>query len=129
MSAKPHQQRRGPQLFVGDVAAELVGEIESELAKRLIELEGNRRLDETRSDVGLIGQPPHIGQSPGKFAALGEQQLEGFGCNVVPSHAPTSPCLQRQLQATGIGVQTVGHEMAAQPPARRAATARFESML
>ena len=108
---------------------ELVGEVEPELAERLIEIDGDRRLDEARPDVGLISQATHIGQSPGQFAALGEQQLEGFGGDVVPSDPATALCLERQLQPAGIGVQAVGHEMTAQPPACRAATARFEAML
>ena len=129
MSTKPDQESGSPQLFVRDVATELVGEVEPEFAERMVELNRDRRLNETWSNSRLVCQATHIGQSADKLAALGEQQLERLCGDVVPSHPVASPGLQRQLQPAGIGVQRVGHEMTAQPTARRAATARFETVL
>ena len=46
MSSQPDQESSGPQLFVGDVMTELVGEVEPELAEGPIEIERNRCLNE-----------------------------------------------------------------------------------
>ena len=63
---------------------ELVGEVEPELAEGPIEIERNRCLNESRPNGRVIRQAPHIGQPSGELAALGDQQLEGFGGDVVP---------------------------------------------
>ena len=90
VSSKPDQKSSGPQLFIGDVTTELVGEVEPELAESLIEIERDRCLNESRPDGGVIRQAPHIGQPSGELAALGDQQLEGFGGDVVPRHSVAS---------------------------------------
>ena len=46
---EPDQQRRGPQLFVGNVAADLVGKVEAQFAERGVEIVGDGRLHETRA--------------------------------------------------------------------------------
>ena len=127
MSTNPDQQRRGPQLFVRGVATELVGEVESELAKRMIEIEGDRRLNETWPDVGLIRQATHIGQSAGKLAALGEQQFEGFGCDVVPSEALTPLCQPSVIHCPCLAVHGTVISMSMPDPARPTADSEAQS--
>jgi hypothetical protein len=51
---------------------ELVGEVEPELAEGLIEIERNRRLNESRPNGRVIRQATHLGQPSGKLAALGD---------------------------------------------------------
>jgi hypothetical protein len=129
VSTKPDQESGSPQLLVWHVATELVGEVEPELAEGMVEIGRDRRLHQPRTNGRLLCQATHVGQPAGELAALGEQQLEGLCGDVVPSHAVTSPGLQRQLQSSGISVQGVGYEMTAQSTSRRAATARFETVL
>jgi hypothetical protein len=129
MCSNPDQESRGPELLVGDVMTELVGEVESELAERLIEIKRNRRLNEPRPNGRLIRHTTHIGKSSGELAALGDEQRESLSSDVVPCHPVASLGLKRQLQSTGVGVQGVGDEVPAQPTTRCAATARFEAML
>ena len=69
---------------------ELVGEVEPELAEGAIEIERNRCLNESRPNGRVIRQATHIVQPSGELATLGDQQLEGFRCDVVPCHSLAS---------------------------------------
>ena len=69
---------------------ELVGEVEPELAERVIEIDRNRRLNEPRPNCRLIRHSTHITEPPGKLAALGDEQLESLSSDVVPSHPVAS---------------------------------------
>ena len=69
---------------------ELIGEVEPELAERLIEIERNRCLNEARPNCRLIRHATHIGKSPVELAALGDEQLESLSSDVVPRHPVAS---------------------------------------
>ena len=120
MGPDPDQQRRRPQLFVRDVAPELVGKVETELAERVIELDWDRCLDQSRPDGCLVGQTANIGQSPGYFVALTQQELECLDRDVVPRGSLTTTGLLLQLETPRVGMQRVWNEVASQPPAGRA---------
>ncbi len=113
----PDQQRRRPQLFVGDVAPELVGKVEAKLAERVIELDRDRCLNQSRSDGCLVGQPANVGQSPGNFVALAQQELERLDRDVIPRGSLTTTSLLLQLETSRVGMQRVWNEVASQSPA------------
>lgn len=129
MSTKPEQESRRPQLFIGDVVPELVGEVEPQLAESVVQGKWNRRLNEARTNGRLIRQAPYIGQSPLQPVTLGEQQLEGFCGDVIPRHPAASVGLYRQFYPPCVGVQDVWYQVTAQPTPGSAATEWFEAML
>jgi hypothetical protein len=93
VGSNPDQQGRRPQLFVGNVAAELVGEIEPKLTQRVIERYRDRCLDEPGPDGCLIGQSANVEQSSGHLVALGQQELERLDRDIVPCDSSTTTCL------------------------------------
>jgi hypothetical protein len=77
----------------------------------MVEVERDRRLDQSRADRCLARDSAHIGETPGELGALGEQQLDSFDGDVVPRDAAAPPRLLGELQASGVGVQRVWYEM------------------